>query len=151
MGVLTNAPPFDEQMRHLASFMHLSPRQPHNHIYPECDLPLRSLGMGAVGLPGDLSSPSRFLRAVFTKSHARNVDTVTDFLKILDTVTQVPGCNGEMATLYSSCCDTENGIYCYATCHSRRLYGIDMNRVDLNAAELMRYPLKTQEDLDLQN
>ena len=124
VGVLTNDPPFPHQL---------------------------ALLRRAGDLPGDLSSPSRFRRAAFTRTHARAVDTVTDFLRILDTVTQVPGCNGEMATLYSSCCDTENGIYCYATCHSRRLYCIDMNRADLNAAELMRYPLKTQEDLDLQN
>ena len=124
VGVLTNDPPFPHQL---------------------------ALLQRGGDLPGDLSSPSRFRRAAFTKTHARSVDTVTDFLKILDTVTQIPGCNGDMATLYSSCCDTENGIYCYSTCHSRRLCGIDMNRVDLDATELMRYPLMAREDIHLRN
>ena len=124
VGVLTNDPTFPHQLKLLDR---------------EADL------------PGDLSSPSRFRRAAFTKTHARSVDTVTDFLQLLDTVVQVPGCNGEMETLYSSCCDTENGIYCYSTCHSRRLCGIDMNRVDLDATELMRYPLMAREEIHLQN
>lgn len=102
-------------------------------------------------LPGDLSSPSRFRRAAFTKTHARSVDTATDFLRLLDTVTQVPGCNGNMATLYSSCCDPENGIYCYSTCHSRRIAGIDMSREDLDGSGLLRFGLETREGIHLQN
>ena len=124
VGVLTNDPPFPHQ--------------------------LALLRRGG-DLPGDLSSPSRFLRAVFTKSHARNVDTVTDFLKILDTVTQVPGCNGEMATLYSSCCDTENGIYCYSTCHSRRVCGINLFQEKLDDDRLLRFAPDGNEDIRLQN
>lgn len=102
-------------------------------------------------LPGDLSSPSRFRRAAFTKTHAHTVGTVTDFLRILDTVTQVPGCNGDMSTRYSSCCDTKNGVYCYTTCHSRRIAGIDMNREDLDDSRLLRFGLQTREDIHLQN
>ena len=124
VGVLPNDPPFPHQL---------------------------ALLRRAGDLPGDLSSPSRFRRAAFTKTHARAVDTVTDFLRILDTCTQVPGCNGEMATLYSSCCDPQNGIYCYTTCHSRRITGIAMDREDLNTTELIRFPLTTREDIHLQN
>ena len=102
-------------------------------------------------LPGDLSSPSRFRRAAFNKTHAQTVGTVTDFLRILDTVTQVPGCNGDMSTRYSSCCDTKNGLYCYSTCHNRRIAGIDMFREDLDASRLLRFGLETREDIHLQN
>ena len=155
VGVLTNAPPFDEQMRHLGTFLHLSPRQPHNHIYPECELPLHSLGMGAMGLPGDLSSPSRFVRAVFTKSHAEN-GGVEQFFHLLDTVRQTRGCccteEGELEfTRYSSCCDTENRRYCYVTDTNRRITAITMDRENLEGTALRRWTLLENEDILLQN
>jgi choloylglycine hydrolase len=155
VGVLTNAPPFDEQMRHLASFMHLSPHQPHNHIYPESDLPLHSLGMGAMGLPGDLSSPSRFVRAVFTKGHAE-IGGAEQFFHLLDTVRQTRGCcyteEGALEfTRYSSCCDTLKCRYCYVTDSNRRIVSIAMDRENLEDNALRRWKLLENEDILLQN
>lgn len=54
--VLTNSPHFDRQMSHLELFSRLT---------PAACVERRLLGIGAVGLPGDLSSPSRFVRAAF--------------------------------------------------------------------------------------
>ena len=155
VGVLTNAPSFDEQLRHLAAFMHLSPRQPHNHIYPECDLTLHSLGMGAMGLPGDLSSPSRFVRAVFTKSHAER-GGVEQFFHLLDAVRQTKGCcrtedNELEFTRYSSCCDIEKRRYCYVTDTNRRITAIAMDRENLEENALRRWKLLENEDILLQN
>ena len=155
VGVLTNAPPFDEQMRHLAGFMHLSPRQPHNHIYPECDLTLYSLGMGAMGLPGDLSSTSRFVRAVFTKGHAER-GGVEQFFHLLDTVRQTRGCcyteEGALEfTRYSSCCDTQKRRYCYVTDSNRRITAIAMDRENLEENALRRWKLLENEDILLPN
>lgn len=155
VGVLTNAPPFDEQMRHLAAFMHLSPRPPHNLIYPECDLKLHSLGIGAMGLPGDLSSPSRFVRAVFTKGHAER-GGVEQFFHLLDTVRQTKGCcraeDDELEfTRYSSCCDTEKHRYCYVTDTNRRITAITMVWENLEENALRRWKLLENEDILLQN
>ena len=64
IGVLTNNPPFPQQMFQLNNYMHLSAKQPANHFSPK-DLYLQaySRGMGALGLPGDLhSSASRFVQ-----------------------------------------------------------------------------------------
>ena len=65
VGVLTNNPPFDKQMFLLNNYMQLSPKQPENNLAPGV-LGTYSRGMGALGLPGDLSSTSRFVRAAFT-------------------------------------------------------------------------------------
>ena len=66
VGVLTNNPPFPQQLFALNNYMHLSPRQPENTFAPDVPLQAYSRGMGALGLPGDLSSGSRFVRAAFT-------------------------------------------------------------------------------------
>ena len=67
VGVLTNNPPFDVQMHMLSNYMKLSPKSPCNEFSSKIELTPYSRGMGALGLPGDLSSGSRFVRAVFTK------------------------------------------------------------------------------------
>ncbi len=65
--MLTNNPTFDKQMFALNNYMYLSPKSPENKFSKELDLSLYSRGMGAIGLPGDLSSQSRFIRVAYTK------------------------------------------------------------------------------------
>ncbi|MDE6150292.1 MAG: choloylglycine hydrolase, partial [Ruminococcus sp.] len=67
VGVLTNNPTFEEQMFQLNNYMHLSPKTPQNLFSDALDLHAYSRGMGAMGLPGDLSSQSRFVRVSFVK------------------------------------------------------------------------------------
>lgn len=52
VGVLTNNPPFDEQMFALKNYMHLSAKSPVNTFAPGLELTPYSRGMGAIGLPG---------------------------------------------------------------------------------------------------
>ena len=70
VGVLTNNPPFDLQLFQLNNYMQLSAKSPENHFSDKLNLNTYSRGMGALGLPGDLSSQSRFIRVAFTKMHA---------------------------------------------------------------------------------
>lgn len=74
-GVLTNNPPFEQQMFLLNQYMHLSPKQPENHFSEQLPLQTYSRGMGALGLPGDLSSTSRFAKVAFTRAHAVSGDS----------------------------------------------------------------------------
>ena len=67
VGVLTNNPPFPQQMFQLNNYMYLSPKQPENTFCENLALDAYSRGMGGLGLPGDLSSSSRFVRVAFTK------------------------------------------------------------------------------------
>ena len=77
-GVLTNNPPFPQQMFQLNNYMHLSPRQPENAFSKELPLQTYSRGMGALGLPGDLSSASRFAKVAFTRLHAVSGESETE-------------------------------------------------------------------------
>lgn len=155
-GVLTNNPPFPEQMRHLSNFAHLTPCPQENHF--PLELKPISRGLGAYGLPGDLSSQSRFVRAAFTKLHSKCEDheEISQFFHILGSVAQVKGCcrledSSLEHTIYTSCCDTVRGMYCYTTYANRRITAIDLNREDLNGQVLKRWPLRSGEDILLQN
>ena len=148
VGVLTNNPPFDQQMFALNNYRNLSPKQPEN-----CwDIPLTaySRGMGAMGLPGDLSSQSRFIRVAYTKMHSMSGDSelesVSQFFHILGSVDQQRGCceveEGKYEiTLYTSCCNTDKGIYYYTTYNNHQICAVDMHRENLDGDQIARYPL----------
>ena len=160
VGVLTNNPPFNEQLFSLNNYMHISPREPTNTFSEKLDLKRYSRGMGALGLPGDLSSQSRFIRAAFVKMNSVTSDgeteNVSQFFHILNSVHQPKGCcildNGEYEkTIYSSCCCAESGIYYYTTYNNRQISAIDINKTNLNGSDLIRYPLIKEEQIRIEN
>ena len=159
-GVLTNNPPFPMQMFQLNNYMQLSSRKPENLFSDQLSLETYSRGMGALGLPGDLSSASRFVRVAFTKLHARSgegeADSVGQFFHILGSVEQTRGCceleNGKYEiTIYTSCCNATKGIYYYTTYTNRQITAVDMHREKLDGTELIRYPMLEEEQIRLQN
>ncbi|MDO4154796.1 MAG: choloylglycine hydrolase [Clostridia bacterium] len=160
VGVLTNNPPFPEQMFRLNDYMYLSPKSPENHFAESLPLYTYSRGMGAMGLPGDLSSQSRFVRVAFTKMHSVSGDSeqesVSQFFHILGSVDQQRGCcdvgEGKYEiTLYTSCCNADKGIYYYNTYENHQISGVDMHKEDLDGTTLVRYPLVTVEQILMQN
>ena len=160
VGVLTNNPPFDQQMLRLNDYMRLSPKDPQNTFSGQLDLTPYSRGMGALGLPGDLSSQSRFVRAAFTKMNSRSgeseEESVSQFFHILGAVAQQRGCcevgEGKYEiTIYTSCCNADKGIYYYTTYENRQITGVDMHREDLESAALSSYPLIKDQQLRMQN
>lgn len=159
-GVLTNNPPFPQQLFRLNDYQSLSPRQPENTFAPALDLRSYSRGMGALGLPGDLSSSSRFVRVAFTRANAvsgsSETESVSQFFHILGAVEQVRGCcevapGKHEITLYTSCCSAQCGIYYYTTYENRRISAVDMHRCNLDAAALVRFAPRTEEDVFYQN
>lgn len=156
-GVMTNEPPFDSMMTHLGSFSALSAEPPVNNF--SYAVPVVSRGMGAMGLPGDLSSPSRFVKAAFTRDHARREEeesaAVGQFFHVLGSVEQQRGCvrleKGDEITIYTSCCNADKGIYYYTTYTNRRINKIDMRKTDLDGKTLVSYPLQSKEDIFAQN
>ena len=131
-GVLTNEPPFAAQVANLAQYRHLSPHAGQNLLCPSAELPILSRGTGAVGLPGDWSSPSRFVRAVFVKTHtvdesaeAGNLGeacerAVNRFFHMMESVSLPLGVvrterGDAVQTQYTSCADLLTGEYYYHT------------------------------------
>lgn len=160
VGVLTNNPPFDEQMFMLNNYMHLSPKSPENHFSAKLSLQTYSRGMGALGLPGDLSSPSRFVRVAFTKMNSISGDSesesVSQFFHILGSVDQQRGCcevadGAYEITIYTSCCNANRGIYYYTTYENHQITGVDMHKENLESNHIIRYELIQGEQIKMQN
>ena len=160
VGVLTNNPTFDKQMFELNNYMNLSTKSPKNTFAKSLNLEKDSRGMGAIGLPGDLSSQSRFIRAAFVKmnsvSKEEEKESVSQFFHILNSVEQQRGCceldDGIFEiTLYTSCCNASKGIYYYTTYDNHQITAIDMHKENLNSENLIRYPLIKDEQIKMQN
>ena len=160
VGILTNNPPFDMQMFQLNNYMSLSAKQPENSFAPELGLSTYSRGMGAMGLPGDLSSASRFVRAAFVKQHSvsgeSESESVSQFFHILGAVDQPRGCcdvgEGKYEiTIYTSCCNASKGIYYYTTYENHQITAVDMHRVDLDGEQLVTYEVVTGERINRAN
>ncbi len=160
IGVLTNNPTFDIHMLYLTNYMNLSTEAPVNHFSKKLNLEPYSRGMGAMGLPGDLSSASRFVKASFTKLNSISGDSesesISQFFHILGSVYQQRGCvhMGEdkyEITIYSSCCNMDKGIYYYKTYENSQITAIDMYKEDLESNHLISYPLIKGQQIFYQN
>lgn len=160
VGILTNNPTFDYHMTNLGNYMALSVNSPTNHFCGRLPLEPCSLGMGAIGLPGDLSSASRFVKAAFTLLNSRcgesEAESVSQFFHILRSVEQQRGCvaanDGRYeVTVYSCCCNADKGIYYYTTYDNSQITAVDMHRENLDGRRVISYPVLWEQNILMQN
>ena len=137
IGVLTNEPPFPFHRDNLCRYLHLSPAPPQNHLSKIHGIRPFGAGMGAMGLPGDASSPSRFVRAAFSLHHSQIADPahesacVGQFFHLLSSVEMLRGSviltDGRLEyTRYSSCINAHRGIYYYTTYDNRAIRSVEL-------------------------
>lgn len=159
-GVLTNNPTFDMQMLNLNNYMCLSASKVENRFGGDIPLSQYSKGLGAIGLPGDLSSMSRFVRVAFTRANSVSGDgekeSVSQFFHILGSVLQTRGCcefeKGKyQISIYTSCCNADKGIYYYKSYDNHQISGVNMFNEELDAKDLIRYPLILDGEIKMQN
>lgn len=155
-NVLTNNPPFPFHLNNLTNYMNLTAKTPDNNFSKHLDLKPYSRGMGAMGLPGDLSSQSRFVRAAFVLQNSvkekNEISRVGQFFHILNSVEQQKGCvvleDGQTEyTLYSSCCNTDKGIFYYTTYQNSQISCVRLYNENLDAEKLICYPMINEQQI----
>lgn len=158
IGVLSNSPIFPYQMARLSDYMALSPSNPSNHLAPSFGLSTYTRGLGAMGLPGDMTSSSRFVRAVYAKMHTRPLlsGEISRFFHIMGMVNTPYGTvttdRGEaISTVYTSCMDLDEGIYYFTTYGNRRIRGVRLYDKDIDGKEILTYPIESDEEILLLN
>ena len=137
-GVLTNNPPFPYHKTHLTDYLNLTPHYPASRFGNGLCLTPYSRGMGAMGLPGDWSSASRFVRAAFVAANGPREPSLCEYFQMLDGVWVPRGValdpSGEpIITRYACCCDPRAGAYHYTTCRDRSIRTVTLDRADQNA------------------
>lgn len=159
VGVLANNPEFPMHLDRLNDYRHLTPENPKNTFGGDIDLKRYSKGMGAIGLPGDFSSSSRFIRAAFVKANSvcegDEVSKVNQFFRVMATVEPTRGVcvtdAGYNISIYTSCCNAQKGIYYYKTYDNLSITAVDMNKENLDGEKLIKYPIATKGKILEQN
>ncbi|MDY5930926.1 MAG: choloylglycine hydrolase [Candidatus Ornithospirochaeta sp.] len=153
--VLTNNPEFPLQMFNLNNYRHLSASDTPPAFSDKLGMDTYCKGLGALGMPGDLSSMSRFVKASFTCLNSVKAEgekaSVSQFFHILGSVWQQKGSviygDGEYEiTVYSSCMNCSKGYYYYKTYGNSRITKVDMHKENLDSEELISYELQMEED-----
>jgi len=156
IGVLTNNPPFSYHLTNINNYINLTPDMVDNHFSSKITLSPYGLGMGSIGLPGDNSPASRFIRAAFNKLNSvSNYDeesSVSQFFHILDTVTVVRGTTMTQdkkwnVTTYSCCVNTKKGIYYYKTYNNNQITAIRLTEENKNSYILSVYPIENKQQI----
>lgn len=158
-GVLTNNPHFPFHLENLNNYMGLTNEFPENRFSSDLDLKTYSNGMGAIGLPGDLSSVSRFVRAAFTKFNSKESvsteDGICRMFHILSSVEQTEGCSrmgdGYERTEYSSVINLDTLTYYYRTYTNSQISAVRLFSEDLDSQRLMHYPFLRKQNTLYQN
>lgn len=158
--VMTNNPPFEYHLWNINNYRNLTPHVGTNNFSSNYELQTYCVGMGAIGLPGDASSASRFVRAAFHLTNAPKEDTedanVTQVFHILDSVSMLKGSTltqekkNDM-TLYSCCINASKGIFYYKTYDNSQIHAVYLDHVDLNSDGLSCYDLKKEQRIHYQN
>lgn len=159
-GVLTNNPPFPYYLEHMGNYVNLRAESPKGGFAEKLNLLPFGQGMGAMGLPGDFSPASRFVKTVFLKYHSQapcgELESVSQFFHILDGVAMIRGSvvtpeGLPDMTTYSCCVNGDRGIYYYKTYENSRIQAVSMERENLEESVLKKYPLVTEQQIYWQN
>lgn len=165
VGVITNNPNFDWQLTNLRNYGFISYYEYENVEWGDLEISPLAVGSGMLGLPGDFTSPSRFVRAVAFSQYSRETkggfDTVKEIFRILDNFNvginiktssdleaaeQMPS-----STQWTLVNDTKNLIMYYHTMYNRRVREINLNDIDFSKGEVRSIPLDKTEEEDIEN
>lgn len=159
LGVLTNAPGFDWQTTNLNNYVNLHPGSAADQDLGNVTLAPFGAGSGMLGLPGDMTPPSRFVRAAFYQSSAPKqpnaLRTVTQCFQILNNF-QIPigiestnnttNVNLPSATQWSAVTDITNTKIYYRTMYNSTIRCIDLMEIDFERIKFRAEPLDEQKE-----
>lgn len=160
LNVLTNQPEFPSQYYNFCNYLNLTGKYPENRIAPQEQIKIYGTGMGSNGLPGGLSSVERFVRAGFTvansKADATDEACLTQYFHIMQSVGQADGCDqtSDMLyeiTQYSSGANLETMDFYWTTYKNQQINGLHTKALNLDAADLMVYPVSEKQSVNFLN
>lgn len=149
VNVLTNNPPFDFQLLNLSRYLNLSVSPPSNCFAKKAGVSPFGLGMGSIGLPGDFSPASRFVKAAFTLLNSKCVckdedNSVSQFFHIMESVSVINGLiednRKNYRTTYCCCMNLCKGIYYYKTYSNSSITAVRLHGADLDGSSLYEFP-----------
>ncbi len=159
LGVITNAPEFDWHVKNLSNYLNLSPTNVPPANFDGLKIHPFGQGSGLLGIPGDFTPPSRFVRAAILSRAALAGDdgptAVEQAFHVLSSfdiakgdIRQDASGQGEADyTQWTCASDTKNRVFYFHTYDDRRIRRIDLDKVNLDAPQVLSIPLGDREDI----
>lgn len=156
LGVLTNAPGYPWHITNLNNYINLLPGTTEAHKFGDITLEPIEHGSNLLGLPGDFTPPSRFVRVAFYQTSAPVLENaaqaVNHAFTILEAMTipigtqfsdktKIP--NIPTATQWTSVTDMTNNKLYYTTMYNPIIRKFDLNDIDFSSVEYQKHPLDT--------
>ena len=154
LGVLTNSPGIEWHWTNLNNYINLEPGNAPEHKFGPLEMKNFGHGSGLLGLPGDFTPPSRFVRAAFFQLTAAQQPTAEEsvvqafhLLNNFDipTGTEVPLGKASIAlpsaTQFTVASDTYNRKIYYRTMYNSNIRCIDLKAIDFNRVKYHSKPL----------
>ena len=145
LGVLTNSPGIEWHWANLNNYINLQPGNAPEHAFGVLEMKNFGHGSGMLGLPGDFTPPSRFVRATFFQLTAPqqpeaqgSVFQAFHILNNFDIPTGIELPWGKAstdlpsATQFTVASDTHNRMIYYRTMYNSNIRCIDLKRVDFD-------------------
>ena len=154
LGVLTNSPGFEWQMTNLNNYVNLRSGAAPAQSFGDVTLSPFGAGSATLGIPGDVTPPSRFVRAAFYKATAPQYDTseetVMETFQILNNFDIPIGVEhkaGEApsvlpsATQWTTSSDLSAMRFYYRTAWNSTIRCIDLKSIDFSKVSRQSHPL----------
>lgn len=154
LGVLTNSPGFEWQLTNLNNYVNLYPGSAPGQELGALRLSSFGAGSGFLGIPGDVTPPSRFVRAAFFQATAPRQSTAEDavrqgfqLLNNFDIPIGIEFPEGKVpadipsATQWTSASDMCNRVIYYRTMYDSRIRSIDLKTIDFGRVAYRDAPL----------
>jgi len=154
LGVLTNSPGIEWHWTNLNNYINLQPGSTPEHPFGPLEMKNLGHGSGLLGLPGDFTPPSRFVRAAFFQLTAAQQPTAEEsavqafhLLNNFDSPagTELPWGKASVdmpsATQFTVASDTHNRTLYYRTMYNSNIRCIDLKTIDFNKVKYHSKPL----------
>ena len=159
LGVLTNSPGYEWQLTNLNNYVNLLPGTAPQNQLDSLTLTSFGAGSGFLGLPGDVTPPSRFVRAAFYQASTPRAATATEavrqcfqILNNFDIPVGIETARGERhadlpsATQWTSATDMKSGRIYYRTMRNSAIRCIDLRAIDFGKVKYQVTPLDNVEE-----
>ena len=155
VGVLTNEPSFPSNLEYLNNFSFLSNKNYNLDLGNSLNLTLKTKGSHLIGLPGDNTSISRFIKMTFVKKYfIFNKKNIGELFNIFNLVFEINGLNlvdeknnKYYKTIYSCIYDNNSMILYFKSFDSHTIKGFRLKHSELNNNKLVSYNLYNNDSL----
>ena len=167
LGVITNGPEYYWHMTNVRNYINLSGVAHPPKKMEGLDFAPIGAGTGMLGLPGDFTPPSRFIRAVSWSQTKRPLkdsgEAVYELFRILDNF-NLPLGSAEgsdhakealkgmrSSTIWTTVWDLSKKVLYFHTQHNRRVRKVELDRIDFSKKEIVHIPLDDKKEQDIKD